>query len=243
MMWRMMGSKKAIVVVTAMLLASCGDTRHHAVEVKKRMYHFSLELPQSYERDLFADELVTPAMVLRQFLNETFAELNYRLQEPRFILASSHIPASQMNSSILVKDLDHSESHEYAYNPRSHDPYTPMVVGLGRMTQFQVTEVSRYFLHKSIPLQTITHISYGMTIQLSNPWVMSQLVNRHQDHELQLLKILVYHEIGHGLGWDCHSDDSTDIMHPLISLEKDLEDFFARVDRELNLGLSHGECG
>lgn len=235
--------KKAIFVVMAMLVASCGDTRNHTVEVKKRVYHFSLEHPQSYEYELFTDELVSPAMVLRQFLEETFAELNYQLQEPRFILASSHIPVSQLNSSIMVKDLDNSRSHEHAHDPRSQDPYAPMTVGLGRMTQSHVTEVSRYLFHKTIPLQTITHVSYGMAIQLSNPWVMSQLASRHQDHELQLLKILVYHEIGHGLGWDCHSDEPTDIMHPFISLNKDLDAFYARMDREFNHYLSDGGCG
>lgn len=186
---------------------------------------------------------------LVQLISHGLDELNAYLPEPGFFMHSGQRAgiAEGANALITLSELDdvydfgggdYTHGH-VSMGPEQLNPQAnSRVIGTGQMRVQTVFAVKRYLLHESIPLELVQSTAYSMDIQFSDAWIWQQLTmagdppgvvggSTAQQAE-QMIKMLLFHELGHGLGL-AHSHDPDDVMHPVITVHKDIAAFGAQV--------------
>ena len=229
-------------------LVGCGVSYPpSAAEPTKREYFFYLDRHSadfSSHNKQVNDEVRSVADVLAeltQLIAAGLTELNSYLPEPRFFMHTQQgaVVPEDANAIITLEDLENfvvdvtELMHGEELLDTSHDQPAIRVVGTGQM-KFQTSHiVDRSLLHRGLPLEMAYRTTYGMNIQLSNQWIWEQLTAPGDRAEAErMVQLLLFHEIGHGIGID-HAHDVRAIMHPIITLDKDVAAFGDKVVAEL----------
>lgn len=208
--------------------------RQYSVFVDKQSSQF-IDQWAYVSTELQSGEQIMDRLV--QLISDGLDELNAYLPESRFFMYSGQRAGvgTGANAVITLSELGEFASEDYRHSRVSMAPMhrgsdsSFRVIGTGQMKMLTVFEVKRYLLIKSIPLEMVQTMVYSMRIQFSDTWIWDQLTMADDSLQAeQMIKALLFHELGHGLGLD-HSHDSMDVMHPVITADKDIAAFGAQL--------------
>ncbi|MCY4380237.1 MAG: matrixin family metalloprotease [Proteobacteria bacterium] len=184
-------------------LGACGPTRHH------KEYYFQIIMPDYFSHN---HGTTIPSQMMLTFIDGTFIDLNHAVGKPHFFIA--HDELQQYNSTIKILDFHTLEKTRLSSNITVRPG---KVVGTGG-------KIIHY--HPRF-LGFMTDHIYSMVIQLDAEWTYQQITQGgFENHEL--LKALIYHEVGHGLGLS-HSSNPNSIMYHYISQNKDIASYYKKV--------------